>query len=101
MKYKVWIHVEEINESKDHYQDLGLPYQIGVFKTEKEAVKYAEDAVETLQTCKPQLQEICQTGLKFLDSLPETELRTERQNRIVFRKMLKRAIGQSTADATG
>jgi len=39
-------------------------------------------------------QKVCQAGLKFLDSLPETELTTQLQNREAFRKMLNDALNQ-------
>ena len=28
-KFKVWVHVEEINEDEDYYQDAGEPISIG------------------------------------------------------------------------
>lgn len=37
MIYKVWIHIEQIDESTDHYVDIGLPYEAGVFDTEADA----------------------------------------------------------------
>ena len=43
MIYKVWVHIEQIDESKDHYEDIGLPYQAGVFKTEVEAANFVEN----------------------------------------------------------
>lgn len=30
-KYKVWLHVEKINEEKDHYEDQGMPELLGEF----------------------------------------------------------------------
>ena len=41
------------------------------------------------------LQKLCQAGLKFLDSLPVTELTTQRQNREAFRKMLTDALNRN------
>jgi len=62
MIYKVWIHIEEIDEDKDHYLDLGTPYEAGKFDTEAEAVKFVENelmatqipdsAADLLEACK-------------------------------------------------
>ena len=35
--YKVWVHIEEIDELTDHYEDLGIPEHMGEFHTEEEA----------------------------------------------------------------
>ena len=40
-KYKVWIHVEEINEANDTYEECGIPFDMGEFETEGEAWDYA------------------------------------------------------------
>jgi len=40
-KYKVWIHVEEIDEEEDTYEDVGLPEELGVFSTLEEAEQFA------------------------------------------------------------
>ena len=60
--YKVWIQIEEIDESVDHYQNLGLPYEAGQFKTEMDARKFVENelmktqipdsAADLLEACK-------------------------------------------------
>ncbi|GAG46256.1 unnamed protein product, partial [marine sediment metagenome] len=42
------------------------------------------------------LQKVCQAGLKFLDSLPETKLTTQLENREAFRKILNDALNQNT-----
>jgi len=39
--YKVWIHVEEIDEAKGIYQECGCPFDMGQFETEDEAWDYA------------------------------------------------------------
>ena len=36
-KFKVWIHVEEIDEAKNYYAECGCPFDMGEFDTEKEA----------------------------------------------------------------
>ncbi len=43
MIYKVWIQIEQIDESRDHYVNIGLPYQAGVFDTETEAANFIEN----------------------------------------------------------
>lgn len=39
--YKVWIHVEEIDEANDSYEECGIPFDQGEFETEDEAWEYA------------------------------------------------------------
>jgi hypothetical protein len=147
MIYKVWIQIEEIDEGKDHYLNIGEPYEAGKFDTEAEAVKFVENelmttqvpdsAADLLEACKvltsytmdllyrlddqvnlddveeirqaraaiarynfartpnTNLQNVCRAGLKFLDSLPETALTTQLENREAFRKMLNDALNQS------
>ncbi len=147
MIYKVWIQIEEIDESKDDYLNISEPYEAGKFDTEAEAVKFVEnelmitqipdsaaglleackvltsytvdllyklddqinlDDIEEIQQAKAAIarynsaktpnttsQKVCQAGLKFLDSLPETELTTQLENREAFRKMLNDALNQS------
>ena len=61
-QYKVWIHVEEIDEDRDHYLDLDLPYEAGYFETESAARDFVEhelmtsrissSAVDLLEACK-------------------------------------------------
>ena len=41
--YKVWIHVEEIDEANDYYQECGSPLDMGGFETEDEAWDYANE----------------------------------------------------------
>jgi len=43
MIYKVWIQIEEIDESKDHYLNIGEPIEAGKFDTEAEAENYIEN----------------------------------------------------------
>lgn len=37
--YKVWIHIEEINEDEDYYEDVDEPWSLGEFGTLEEAKK--------------------------------------------------------------
>ena len=41
--FKVWIHVEEIDEANDYYQECGSPFDMGKFETEDEAWDYANE----------------------------------------------------------
>lgn len=49
--YKVWIHIEEIDEEKDHYEDLPEELRsIGKFDTLKDARSLVSQVVENIQT---------------------------------------------------
>jgi len=38
IKYKVWLHIEEIDEDEGHYEDLDVPESVGgELETEEEA----------------------------------------------------------------
>jgi predicted RNA-binding Zn-ribbon protein involved in translation (DUF1610 family) len=50
------------------------------------------DAAEKPDT---NIQKLCQAGFKFLDSLPETVLTTQLQNREAYRKILNDALNQN------
>jgi len=41
--YKVWIQIEEIDDSKDHYLNIGEPYEVDKFNTEIEAKRFVEN----------------------------------------------------------
>jgi hypothetical protein len=86
--YKVWIHIEQVDESRDHHQNIGPSYEAGTFNTEHEAVRFVVNELIIVRPVKLDLQKVCQDGLKFLDSLPQTELTSQKQNRQAFRKML-------------
>ena len=36
--YKVWVHIEEIDEEEDHYEDVCEPQCLGTYETFDEAV---------------------------------------------------------------
>jgi DNA-directed RNA polymerase subunit RPC12/RpoP len=40
--FKVWIHIEEINEDSDVYADVGEPWGVGEFDTLEEAEELRE-----------------------------------------------------------
>lgn len=52
-KYKVWVHVEEIGEEGDHYEDVREPMDVGTFDNVDDADKMQNivtDACESVQT---------------------------------------------------
>ncbi len=62
MIYKVWIHIEQIDESRDHYLNLDPPYEAGKFDTEDAARSFVDNelmatritgsAADLLEACK-------------------------------------------------
>ena len=86
--YKVWIQIEQVDESKKQHHTVGSPYEAGTFNTEAEAVRFVKNELIVVRPVKLDLQKVCQVGFKFLDSLPVTDLTSQRQNREAFRKML-------------
>jgi len=90
-KYKVWIQIEEIDEQKDIYRNVGEPHEAGSFAKKKDAETFIDDGLLMTKDFVVRLRQISETGQKFLASLPDTELTAERQNREVFQKMLENA----------
>jgi len=41
-KFKVWIHVEEVDEENDFYKDCGEPIEISICETEEKAYDLAD-----------------------------------------------------------
>ena len=96
MIYKVWIQIEEIDEGKDHYLNIGEPYEAGKFDTEAEAVRFVENELMIIRQVNTNIQNVCQAGFKYLDSLPKTGLTTQLESREAFHKMLNDALNQNT-----
>jgi hypothetical protein len=94
--YKVWIHVEQVDESKKQHSTLGSPYEAGTFNSEAEAVRFVKNELIVVRPVKLDLQKVCRAGFKFLDSLPATELTSQRQNREAFRKMLSDTLSRNS-----
>jgi hypothetical protein len=90
--YKVWIHIEQVDENQDHHQNIGPSYEAGTFNTEHEAVRFVVNELIIVRPVKLDLQKVCQDGFRFLDSLPQTELTSQRQNRQAFRMMLSDSL---------
>jgi len=86
--YKVWIQIEQIDESRNHHLNIGPSYEAGTFNSEAEAIRFVKNELIVVRPVKLDLQNVCRAGFKFLDSLPATKHTSQRQNREVFRKML-------------
>lgn len=93
--YKVWIQIEEIDESKDHYLNVGEPYEAGRFDSEKAAREFVENELMIIRPINTRLRNACQASLEFLDSLGKTNLMTTLQNLGDLRKKLKEAVSHS------
>jgi len=46
MKYKVWVHIEAIEEDIDFYQDVAEPEEAGEFDTLEDAKKHADSLLK-------------------------------------------------------
>ena len=93
--YKVCIHIEQVDDSQDHNQTIGPSYEAGTFNTEHEAVRFVVNELIIVRPIKLDLQKVCRAGFKFLDSLPATELTSQKQNRQAFRKMLSEILSRN------
>jgi hypothetical protein len=87
-KYKVWIHVEQIDENKDIYQDVGEPYSAGVFKSQSDAEGFVIDELLMARTFAAKLRIIGEMGLKFIAGLPQTAA----DNYSALKRMLEDAL---------
>lgn len=94
--YKVWIQIEEIDERKDHYVNIGEPYEAGKFDTEVAARKFVENELMVIRAINTKLRNACQASLKFLDSLGKIDLMTMLEKLQAVRKELKEAINCDT-----
>ena len=65
--YKVWIHIEEIDEKKEHYLNIGEPYEAGRFGTEIAARKFVENELMIIRPLNTKLHRACQQVLDCLD----------------------------------
>jgi len=41
-EYKVWIHIEQVDEEKDHYQKIDEPQEVGRFDSDQAARAYVD-----------------------------------------------------------
>ena len=90
-KYKVWIQIEEIDEQRDIYRNVSEPHEAGSFAYQKDAEMFVNGQLFMAHVFALRLRQISEIGIKFLASLPQTELTSERQNRQAFAKILKHA----------
>ena len=65
--YKVWIQIEEIDEGRDHYLELGTPYEAGRFDSQARAVKFVENELMITRPINMRLQKACRQVLESLD----------------------------------
>ncbi len=92
MIYKVWIQIEEIDENRDHYLNIGLPYEAGKFETKGKAAKFVENELMLIRAVNTKLRNACQSALKFLNRLGKANLKAALENLAACRKKLKEAI---------
>ena len=53
MKYKVWVHIEEIDEEADHYEDVARPIGVGEFETIEDAQQRVGDIYNVFMHAHP------------------------------------------------
>jgi len=51
--YKVWVHIEQVDESLDDYQDIGEPISVGEFGNLDDAMKLRDKLIGTVDTACP------------------------------------------------
>ena len=91
--YKVWIQIKQVDQGREHPHSVGPRYEAGEFNSETEAARFIKNELLIVRPVKLDLQKVCQAGLKFLDSLPGMELRS--QSWKSFRKMLNDALNRN------
>ena len=65
--YKVWIQIEEIDESIGHYLNIGEPYEAGKFDTEVKAKSFVDNELMIIRPINTKLRNACQQILDALD----------------------------------
>jgi hypothetical protein len=91
-KYKVWIELEEIDESRDSYRNVGEPHEAGVFTKKSYAQTFITDQLLMAEAFGTRLRQLADNGLKFLANLPEDESTATTDNRMAFKRMLVEAL---------
>ena len=94
--YRVRIHIEEIDEDKKHYRDLGAPYEAGRFNTEKAARKFVGNELMIIREVNTKLRSACRSALRFLGTLGKANLTATMKNLAACRKILEDAINGKT-----
>jgi len=92
MIYKAWIHIEEIDEDKDHYKDIGEPYEAGSFNTKTTARKFVGNELLVIREVNTGLRNACRTATRLLRNLGSANLMTAMQKLKSCREVLDNAI---------
>jgi predicted RNA-binding Zn-ribbon protein involved in translation (DUF1610 family) len=79
MIYKAWIHIEEIDEDRDRYKDIGEPYEAGSFNTRTAARKFVENELLVIREVNAGLRNACRTVMRLLRNLGDANLMTAMQ----------------------
>lgn len=51
--YNVWVHIEEVDESVDNYQDIGEPISVGRFDSLENAMKSRDKLIGNINDACP------------------------------------------------
>jgi hypothetical protein len=94
MIYKIWIHIEEIDEAKDHYKDIDESYEAGSFNTRTAARKFVENELLAIREVNTGLRNACRTVIRLLRNLGDANLMTAMQKLQSCRKVLDNAVKQ-------
>jgi predicted RNA-binding Zn-ribbon protein involved in translation (DUF1610 family) len=94
MIYKAWIHIEEIDEGKDHYKDIGEPYEAGSFNTKTAARKFVENELLAIREVNTGLKNACKTAMRLLRNLGSANLMSAMQKLKSCREVLDNAVKQ-------
>ena len=95
MIYKIWIHIEEIDEDKDHYEDIDEPYIAGSFNTKLAARRFVENELLAVREVNAGLRNACRSAMRFLRNLGNANLRTVMQKLKSCKEVLENAIKQA------
>jgi predicted RNA-binding Zn-ribbon protein involved in translation (DUF1610 family) len=94
MIYKIWIHIEEIDEDKDHYEDIDEPYVAGSFNTKLAAKRFVENELLAVREVNTGLRNACKTTMRLLRNLGSANLMSAMQKLKSCREVLDNAVKQ-------
>lgn len=92
--YKVWIQIEEIDDSKDRYLNIGESYEVAKFNTEIEAKRFVENELLVIRAANAKLTNACRAARKFLKGLGKANLMTMLRKLQACRNKLNDALNQ-------
>jgi len=95
MIYKIWIHIEEIDEDKDHYEDIDEPYQAGSFNSKLAAKRFVENELLVIREANTGLRNACRSAMRLLRNLGDANLMTAMQKLKSCREVLDNAVKQA------